>query len=90
MRGAGVAALLGDSKIVDHFVEQAKWCDALGSPFTAALLKRFAADFESRGPIHDLCSDWTTNPRKDALGLRLTGALHYAVLSGMAADLKAG
>lgn len=89
MRGAGVAALLGDSKIVDHFVEQAKWCDGLGSPFTAALLKQFALDFEAGGPVAEICSDWPTNPRKDALGLRLTGALHYAVLSGAAPDLAA-
>lgn len=86
---AGLAALLGDSKIVDHFVEQAKWCDELGSPFTAALLKRFAADFESGGPVADICGDWPTNPRKDALGLRLVGALHHAVLYGEAADLVA-
>lgn len=89
MRGAGLTALLADSKIVDHFAEQAKWCDALGSPFTAALLKRFAADYEARGAVFEICSDWTTNPRKDALGLRLAGALHYAVLSGSAPDLAA-
>lgn len=81
--------MLGDSRIIDHFVEQAKWCDALGSPFTAALLRRFAADFEAGGPIADLCRDWPTNPRKDALGLRLTGVLHHAVLSGNAPDLTA-
>lgn len=81
--------MLADSKIVDHFVEQAKWCDELGSPFTAELLKRFALDFEAGGPIADLCRDWPTNPRKDALGLRLTGALHYAVLSEDAPDLAA-
>lgn len=81
--------MLGDSKIIDHFAEQAKWCDELGSPFTAALLRCFAADFEAGGPIADLCRDWPTNPRKDALGLRLTGALHHAVLSGAAPDLAA-
>lgn len=89
MRGAGLTALLADSKIVDHFAEQAKWCDQLGSPFTAALLNCFAADFESGGPVFEICSDWTTNPRKDALGLRLTGALHHAVLSGTAPALAA-
>lgn len=89
MRGARVTALLGDSKIVDHFVEQAKWCDALGSPFTAALLRQFAADFEAGGPVAEICGDWPSNPRKDALGLRLAGALHYAVLSGAAPDLAA-
>jgi hypothetical protein len=81
--------LLGDSKIVDHFVEQAKWCTELGSPFTAGLLKRFAADFEAGGPVAELTRDWPTNPRKDALGLRLTGALHHAVLSDNAPALAA-
>ncbi|GAB5455628.1 MAG: DUF2332 family protein [Henriciella sp.] len=78
--------MLGDTKIVDHFVEQAKWCDALGSPFTAALQNRFAVDYEAGGPIAIICAGWSTNPRKDALGLRLAGALHHAVLSGTAPE----
>ncbi|MEO0448975.1 MAG: DUF2332 domain-containing protein [Pseudomonadota bacterium] len=78
---------MGDTQIVDHFVEQAKWCDDLGSPFTAALLKRFASDFEAGGAIYDICHDWSTNPRKDALGLRLAGALHHAVLSRASPEL---
>lgn len=81
--------MLGDSKITDHFVEQAEWCEALGSPFTAALHRQFASDFEAAGPVFEICHDWPTNPRKDALGLRLAGALHYAVLSGAAPDLAA-
>lgn len=81
--------MLGESKIVDHFVEQAGWCDALGSPFTAALHHRFAEDFVANGPVHEICQDWPTNPRKDALGLRLAGALHYAVLSQQAPELAA-
>jgi hypothetical protein len=86
---AGLVGLLGNSRIVDHFVEQAKWCDALGSPFLAQLLLRFVADFEQDGPVAQICHDWPTNPRKDALGLRLAGALHYAVLAGTAPDLAA-
>lgn len=81
--------MLGDSQIVDHFVEQANWCVELGSPFTAALLTRFATDFAAGGPVAELCRDWPTNPRKDALGLRLTGVLHHAVLSGRAPELAA-
>ena len=81
--------MLGDTKITDHFVEQARWCEALGSPFTAALHRQFASDFDAGGPVFDICHDWSTNPRKDALGLRLAGALHYAVLSGDAPDLAA-
>lgn len=70
-----------------HFEEQAGWCSQLGSPFTSQLLLRMKADLESGGIIHDLVGDWPTNPRADALGLRLAGALHYAVLSGKAPSL---
>lgn len=83
------AQLLDPIRIVAHFHEQARWCRALGSPFTADLLTCFADDFEARGPIHALCVNWPGNPRKDALGLRLCGALHYAVLAGDAPDLAA-
>ena len=47
-----------------------------------------AADFETGGPVRSIVSDWPTNPRKDALGLRLTGALHHAVLDGRSPELK--
>lgn len=79
--------MLDDSRIHDHFVEQAKWCAELGSPFTADLILRCADDLEAGGPVADICGDWPTNPRKDALSLRLTGALHYAVLSGRSDEL---
>ena len=73
--------------LIAHFQEQATWCRALGSPFTAALLDCFAHDFAASGPVHTLCADWPGHPRRDALGLRLCGALHYGVLSGAAPDL---
>jgi len=74
--------MIGDTSILAHFEEQAGWNDALGSPFTAALCRQMAKDYEARGPVYELCKDWTGNPRKDALGLRIAGALHHAVLSG--------
>lgn len=37
----------------------------------------------------EICGDWPTNPRKDALGLRLAGYLHYSVLRGDSAVLAA-
>ena len=81
--------MLGETRIPLHFREQAKWCQELRSPFTAELLERFAADYDAGGPIANICEGWTTNPRKDALGLRITGALHHAVLSGKAPELAA-
>ena len=74
--------------IRDHFLEQAEWCAALGSPFTAGLMRYFAEDFEGQGPVWRLCENWPGNPRKDALGLRLAGALHYATLGGEAPHLQ--
>ena len=68
--------------LADHFEEQAGWCDQLGSPFTASLLRAMKADLETGGVLADLLETWPTNPRADALGLRLAGALHNAVLTG--------
>jgi len=46
-------------------------------------------DFNAGGVIAALCNDWDGNPRKDALGLRILGALHHAVLAGDAEALAA-
>lgn len=81
--------MLGETAIPDHFREQAGWCRALGSPLTADLCLAFADDFEAGGIVAGLVSDWPTNPRKDALALRLAGCLHHATLSGQAPALAA-
>lgn len=54
---------------------------AYGSPFTGELLARMADDIEAGGPTGALLANWPTNPRADALSLRLAGALHAAVLT---------
>ncbi|MAN73442.1 MAG: hypothetical protein CME84_05060 [Henriciella sp.] len=81
--------MLGESAIPDHFREQAEWCRALGSPFMDALCRAFADDYEAGGIVAGLVSDWPTNPRKDALALRLAGCLHHATLTGRAPALAA-
>lgn len=68
--------------ISDHFSQQAGWNKTLGSPLTSELLLRMKADYERGGPIADIIGDWPTNPVRDALGLRLLGAIHYIALSG--------
>jgi hypothetical protein len=73
--------------VLTHFNEQAVFCEAYGSPFTGQLIRRFAEDLKSGGPVAALVGDWPTNPRADALSLRLTGALHAAALSGRDAEL---
>ncbi|MBL8531615.1 MAG: DUF2332 domain-containing protein [Hyphomonadaceae bacterium] len=69
-------------RLIAHFREQAGYCAAFGSPFTAALNVRFAEDVEAGGPVAALTSPWPSNPSADVVGLRLAGALHAAVLSG--------
>ncbi len=81
--------MLGDNSVADHFAEQATWCDALGSPFTAGLIRALRDDLEGGGVVAELVGDWPGTPRKDALALRLTGALHHAVLAGRAPELAA-
>ncbi len=61
--------------------QQAIWCKAFDSPFTAELCDTMAADFEAGGIIADLTRGWITHPIQDALALRLAGALHALVLS---------
>lgn len=74
-------------KVLEHFHEQARGCAAYGSPFTAALIACCAEDLRAGGPVADLVGDWPGSPRADALSLRLTGALHAAVLSGRDQEL---
>ncbi len=68
--------------LLDHFVEQARFCDAFGSPFTARLIEAMTRDLEAGGPTAELVADWPRSPRADAVSLRLAGALHAAALSG--------
>jgi hypothetical protein len=68
-------------KMLKAFRLQAGWCADLGSPFTSALLTRMADDLEQGGPTAALIGDWPGDPLPDAVTLRLTGALHAAVLA---------
>ncbi len=40
------------------------------------------ADYQAGGPVADLLAGWPRTVHSDVVGLRLAGALHYAVLSG--------
>ncbi len=75
--------------LLDHFAEQAGFCDAYGSPFTARLLEAMARDLRDGGPTADLVGSWRGAPRADAVALRVAGALHAAALSGRDAALAA-
>ncbi len=71
----------GRDRLLDHFREQAGFCRALGSPFTAALIDAMADDIAQDGVVATLVGDWPGNPRAEAVSLRIAGALHFAVLT---------
>ncbi len=78
-----------DDKVLQSFRDQSRWCQELGSPFTASLLTQAVSDLEQGGPLVALLGHWDGNPTADALPLRFAGALHALVLAGIDADLAA-
>ena len=78
-----------NERLREHFIEQAGFCEAYGSPFTARLMEALLADLDAGGPTAALIGDWPGHPRADALSLRLTGALHDAALTGRSPALAA-
>lgn len=75
--------------VADHFEQQARACDALGSPFTARLCRLLAEILDASTGTGWRIADWPGDPRADAVSLRLCGGLHRLVLEGGDAMLKA-
>lgn len=75
--------------IVEQFRVQAGWCARLGSPFSAALLERAAADYRAGGPCAAVLRGHEADRPGTLLPLRFLGALHRLVLRGSAPALAA-
>jgi hypothetical protein len=74
--------------LIEAFREQVRWCDRLGSPFTARLLEWLADDWLGGGPMRVLLPAWTAGPPgQDLVPLRIAGAFHALALSGRYAGL---
>jgi hypothetical protein len=70
--------------------DQASYCEAMGSPLYAALLRRAAEDALRGGAVHALLEPFDApSLRADALALRLMAAVHRLVLTGQAPRLAA-
>ena len=61
-----------NERLREHFIEQAGFCEAYGSPFTARLIEALLGDLDAGGPTAALVGDGPGHPRADALCLRLT------------------
>lgn len=75
--------------MAEAFTMQAAACDALGSHQYARLLTGLRAEIDGGGMLADLLADRRERPRRDAVPLRLLGALHRIVLRGGAPELAA-
>lgn len=75
--------------LVAAFEEQIGWCERLGSPFTAALLRWLIDDWRAGGPMRTLLPGWPGDARADLVPLRLAGGLHALALAQRPAALAA-
>jgi len=68
----------------DTFLDQARACAILDSPFMERLLTLLAQHWPTDGEFAQLCSNWPgdISPRGVSLPLRITGGLHALVLGG--------
>lgn len=73
------------------FADQAVWCDKLGSPLTARLMRALQGRLDRSTATGTRILDWPGAPdaKGDAVPLRLAGALHAMVRRGMLPDLAA-
>jgi hypothetical protein len=71
------------------FRGQAGWCDKLGSPIYAHLLRQAADDLEAGGAVWRTVEPYADQPLNFATHLRLLGETHRLALSGEAPALAA-
>lgn len=69
------------------FEDQARACEALGSPLYGELLRAAALDLRAGGPVAAVVAGHEGDPGPAALALRLMGAVHRLVLERRAPEL---
>jgi hypothetical protein len=74
----------GGARVRQAFVDQAGYCDQLGSPFTALLCRVLADGLEGTTDIERHILEWPGDASAfgDSVPLRVAGALHYLVRAG--------
>lgn len=76
-------------KVTAALEQQARFCAALGAPFTGALCRVLATGVDPASLTGQRLAAWPGEPMTDALPMRLTGALHWLVRGGRAPGLAA-
>jgi len=76
-----------EPSLAEAMGRQADACESLGSPQYASLIRRLRADLEVGGLTHRLLSGRSDSPLRDAITLRLLGAVHRIVLRGDSPEL---
>lgn len=73
----------------EAFLDQARSCAALDSPFMDRLLTGLARDWPVHSALDQRCAEWTGDigPGGASIPLRVAGGLHALVLSGQAPEL---
>lgn len=66
---------------------QAYACASLGSPMHGQILTALAENLRDGGILHELTKDLDLRPGRDAVPLRIIGAMHREVLAGRAPQL---
>jgi hypothetical protein len=75
--------------VIAAFEKQIDWCESMGAPFTASVLRVLVEEFGRLGWLADTIGTWPGDPVADALALRFAGAFHALVLAGRDPDLAA-
>ena len=76
-----------EARLAGTLREQAGWCERLGSPMYADLLRRAAEDVVAGGATRQALRGHEDDPAESFLALRLMGAAHRLVLQGRAPAL---
>jgi hypothetical protein len=78
---------VNEAAVREGFREQGRWCERLGSPFTARICAALAEALDPGTTIGRRVLDWPGETMRDALALRLCGGLHALVRRGEAPEL---
>jgi hypothetical protein len=68
--------------VASELDQQARFCEAMGSPFVGRFIRAASEDYATAVPVRDLLDEIIALSRP---GLRLSGAFHYLALEGDAA-----